>query len=702
MESFEPFLDEGFQIEKYWKIIKPRLHWPVLFALLLSLFVFAKNSMKTPMFRSVGMLLIEPEKNIINFNSGYGYADYRNEYLNTQIRILKSRSLAKSVFEEIGVYPVGVRIMPVESTRLVEVSCTNPIAENSAKIINTLFEKLIEFNLAAKTRSSREASEFIGKQIRALRASLAQKEQELQSYGKKKDLFYLSRSDSTVVAKFSDLNKAYTKAQINRVNKEAHYKELKGMNYEDYPDVKQDTLISDLKSNYSKLESEYQKKSEKFKKSYPQMRQLESQMKTLQERISTETRVRALKTLKNSRTNYLSAKKEEDSLKDLLDQQKGVMITSKTNAIYYNSLQIEVRTSRNLLDYLVKRQKESLLTSKMEGLQTTNIRIIDYAEVPHISISSNIIKSVIMALILGLGIGIGLIFFIDFLDKTLKSPEDVKTYLKLPTLGIIPSSSGKSGISYYSYHYGSKKKAETKGVIKNIELINFRDPESPFSEHYRSIRTSIQLSTPKEPPKIISVSSALPSEGKTVTVINLAISFSQLGKKVVVIDADLRKPRVHKIFKMKNTVGLSTLLTGRAKLTETLHKTHIKNVFVIPSGPIPPNPAELLDSDVMTLVLEKLLEKVDYIFLDTPPLIGIVDPILIGKHSDGMILVNWGGKTKTDVLRKAKDEIDRFGVRILGVVLNKIDFKKSDTSYSYTYNYNYGYNYRYKEKNQQK
>jgi len=698
MESFEPLFDESFQIEKYWKIIKPKIHWPIILAIIFSLFVFVKNSMKTPMYMSSGMLMIDQEKNIINFTGGFRYSDYRNEYFNTQIRILQSRSLAKSVFEEIGVYPSGLRISPIEMTRLVSVSCRNRNPENSAKIINTLFDKLIEFNLAAKTRSSMEASEFIGKQIRDMRNSLAQKEQELQSYGKKKDLFYLSRSDSTVVEKFSDLNKAFTRAQINRVNKEAKYKELKGMKFEDYPDVKQDSLISNLKADYSKLESEYQKKSQIFKKSYPQMKQMESQMKSIRDRIKKETRAKALKILKEAQTNYLMTKKEEDSLKGLLNKQKGTMITSKTNAIYYNSLQIEVNTMRRLLDYLVKKQKESLLTSKMEGLQTTNIRIIDRAEVPKFPMSSRTTRSIIMALFFGAGLGIGLIFLFDFLDKTLKNPEDVKTFLNLPTLGIIPSSTGKSGLSYYSYHYGSKKKAETKGTIKNIELINFRDPESPFSEHYRSIRTSIQLSTPKSPPRIISISSALPSEGKTVTVTNMAVSFAQLGKKIVIIDADLRKPRVHKIFKIKNTIGLSTFLTGRAKLSDILLKTHIRDVFVIPSGPIPPNPAELLDSEVMSLVLKKLLEKVDFIFLDTPPLIGIVDPILIGKHSDGMILVNWGGKTKTDILKKAKDEIDRFGVRILGVVLNKIDFKKSDASYSYTYSYNYGYSYKYKDR----
>ncbi len=694
MNNEESFLmEEGFQIEKYWKIIKPKLHWPISLALIFMIVIFVRNSMKTPMFVSSGLLMIEPEKDIINLNNRYGFGDYRNEYFNTQLRILQSRSLAKTVFEEIGVYPSGLRISPIEMTRLVNVSCINPDPEMSAKIINTLFEKLIEFNLIVKTRSSMEVSTFIGKQITELRNTLAQKEEELQKYSKRKDLHYLSRRDSTIVEKFSDLNKAYTQAQINRVNRESRYMELKGMKYEDFPMIMQDNLISGLKSDYSRIESEYRKKSQIFKKSYPEMVQLKSQLDTLQARIDKETKTVASKTLRDAKTEYLSAKKEEESLFNLLNKQKGVMATSKTDAIYYNSLNVEVTNMNNLLNYLVKRQKESLLSSKMEGLQTSNIRIIDKAEKPMEPISNQVTKSLIMAFILGISLGIGLIFFVDFLDRTLRTPDDIKTFLQIPALGIIPSTEGKSGLSYYSYHYGNKKIATRKGIIKNIELINFRDPESPFSEHYRSIRTSIQLSTPKAPPKIISISSAMPGEGKTSTAVNLAISFAQLGKKVIIIDGDLRKPRIHKIFKLKNTLGLSSFLAGRAKVSDILQKTHIKNVFVATSGPIPPNPAELIDSEVMSTMLEKILKKVDYIFIDTPPLIGIVDPILVGKHSDGMILITWGGKTRIDNVKKAKEEIDRFGIRILGIVLNKIDFKKSE----YSYNYNYSYSYKYKE-----
>jgi capsular exopolysaccharide synthesis family protein len=293
---------------------------------------------------------------------------------------------------------------------------------------------------------------------------------------------------------------------------------------------------------------------------------------------------------------------------------------------------------------------------------------------------------------------------VDYLDRSIKGPDEVKPLLNVPALGIIHDPSSKSGTGRYANVYGyykdtsaeNKKGAKPKNLNpRNIELINFVDPECPFAESYRSIRTSILLSTPKKPPQVITVTSAQPSEGKTVTIANLAVSFSQLGKKVLIVDADMRKPRINKVFKLKNTVGLSTFLVGKAELTDIIQKTHIPNVFVITSGPIPPNPVELIDSDIMQHLLVSLQEKVDFIFIDTPPLIGIVDPIIMGRYADGMILVAWGGKTHRNHVIKAKEEIDQYNIRVLGVVLNRVDLRR--LGYGYNYYGKYKYQYKYKE-----
>lgn len=688
--------DEGIHLEKYWNLIKPRLHLIIILALVFAAGAYVRVSMNTEMYMASGMLMIEPEANVINISGAYRMYDYRNDYFNTQINILQSPSLQRQVFAEIfgDAAPgtaVGGQFMisPIEETRLVSIACLSPNGPTAARMVNTLFDRFVEFNLGVKTQAERQATEFITRQITELRRNLSQKETELQDYGKRKELFYLSGRESTVVEKFSDLNKAFTQAQIERINRESSYNQLRGLKYEEYPVVQQNPVINGLKSTFSNLESDYQRKAQVFKEDYPEMVQLRSQMDSISSRIEKETREVAEKELKDARSLFQTAQEKERSLQSLLDEQKKTVTSSNTDAIYYKSLEIEVQNMRLLLDHLIKREKEALVSSRLEGLQTSNIKIIDRAEVPNAPISRGRTKATLMGLFLGAAFGLGLIFLLDFLDRTLRNPDDVKTYLKLPTLGMVPSSRSRSKEVQNYYHY-SKKKAPDKEV-REIELINFVDPECPFSEQYRTIRTAILLSTAKSAPRVISFSSAIPSEGKTVTSSNVAISFSQLGKKVLIIDGDLRKPRIHKIFELKNTVGLSSFLVGRAELSSIVFKTHIPNLFAIPSGPIPPNPAELIDSEMMASTLETLLKKVDYIIIDTPPLIGIVDPILLGKQADAMVLVTWAGKTNRTLVEKAKEEVERYGIRLLGLVLNRLDSKGEVGGYGYTYRYRYSY-----------
>lgn len=719
--------EEKFQIEKYWRIIKPRLHILLIITLFVAAAAYIKVSTVTPIYEATGLLMIEPEtKNVITFDYRQTFYGYRNEYYNTQIRILQSRTLGKTVREEFqstfkidgdlqGIKPAdiliqGPQVEPQENTNLVEVSYRSTHPEAAARLVNLLFDKFIDFNLDLKSQSSIKAGEYISRQIKKLQERLGRKEKEMNEYSNRKELFYISKEDSTVVKKFSDLNQAYTDAQIERINKEALYQELKGMSYNSFPQVTRSQLIDNLKSTYSGLESEYKRKSQIFKATYPEMVRLKSQMETVQARIEKETREIAQQALHKAKSEYESAKKKENSLLQLLDRQKGAILDSNADAIRYKSLDIEVQNMRSLLNYLVRKQEESEVSSRVDKIQTSNIKVIDAAVVPKNPINTQKQKPLILAVLLGLALGLGVIFLVDYLDQTIKTPEEVKVLLGLPALGIIPSTAAKEVKVYDSYHYKysykfgnpptpknpEKSKQKNNPKSQDIELINFLDTDSLFVEKYRLIRTSIMLSVPKEPPRIIAVSSALPAEGKTATTINLAVSFSQLGKRTLVIDGDLRKPRIHKIFKVKNSAGLSSYLAGRAEFNQAIYKTQIPNLFVVPSGPLPPNPVELLDSVVMAKMLEKLLEKVDFIFIDTPPLVGIVDAIVIGKYSHGLILVTWAGKTHRNALEKTKQELDQFNIRTLGVVLNRAHEKRKDYGYNY-----HTYQYKYKNKSEE-
>jgi succinoglycan biosynthesis transport protein ExoP len=642
-------LEEGIQFHEIWELIKKRRMIIYYFAGFVLLAAIIRVQMQTPLYMAKGTLLIEKEgRSQMNLlNQYYAYEnDWLNEYLNTQQRVLTSRSLAKKVIEELKRLPGqetskpepkkgslqnvfqgnkeapdperqmagavsgflgGLGVSNIKDTRLLEVTFVSADPKMAAHSVNTLFDKFVEFNLEMKAEATQQAAEFLTAQIEDMRRSLAQKEQELQEYGKRKELYYIRGEDSTVVQKLSDFNSAYTAAQIERINREATYRELKGKSYDNYSDVRASSLVQNLKQEYSTKESEYKRKSQIFQDSYPEMQRLKSQLEGLQKRITDESADIARKVLNQVEAEYQAALKKENYLQEMLDQQKGSVVSSNANAIYYNSLKIEVENMRGLLDFLTKKQKESMLTSRLEGLQTSNIKIVDRAEIPQRPFSPNKQSTLLLALMFGLGGGIFLIFALNYLDNTVKSPEEVEKLLRLPALGFIPAVGAKASQSYYNHYYSDRKKQQTEQKIKTVELVNLKEPESTFAEHYRNIRTSLLLSTPDQPPKVFVVTSALPQEGKTVTNINLAVAFTQLGKKVLVVDCDLRRPRVHKIFRIKNTTGITSYLVGRSRIEDIIYRFPGEpNLHVLPSGPIPPNPVELIISKGMKDMMDGL------------------------------------------------------------------------------------------------
>jgi succinoglycan biosynthesis transport protein ExoP len=731
-ENQDLLLEEGIQFHEIWELIKKRRMIVYYFAGFVFLAALIRVQLQTPLFMASGTLLIEKEgrsqMNLLNQYAAYDN-DWTNEYLNTQIRVLTSRSLAKKVIGElerlpgqVGTKPApklgalqkllgsdqrdtdpdaqqvgsasgflgGLSVESIPDTRLLEVTFISPDPKAAAHSVNTLFDKFIEFNLEMKAEATQQAAEFLTGQIEDMRRNLAQKEQELQEYGKRKELYYIRGEDSTVVQKLSDLNGAYTAAQIERINKESIYRELKGKPFDNYPDVRVNSLIQGLKQEFSARESEIKKKSQIFQDSYPEMQRLRSQQEGLQKRIESETVDIARKALNQAEAEYQAALKKENSLMEMLNLQKGSVVSSNANAIYYNSLKIEVENMRSLLDFLTRKQKESMLSSRLEGLNTSNIKIVDRAEIPNRPFSPNKQRTLLLALMLGLGGGIFLIFALNYLDNTVKSPEEVEKLLRLPALGFVPAVGAKASKSYYNHYYSDHKKQMSEQKIKTIELINLKEPESTFAEHYRNIRTSLLLSTPDQPPRVFVVTSALPQEGKTVTAVNLAIAFTQLGKKVLVLDSDLRRPRVHKIFRIKNTTGITSYLVGRSRIEDIIYRYPGEpNLHVLPSGPIPPNPVELIISKGMKDMMDGLRKHYDFIFIDAPPLMGIQDSILLGEHADGLLLVAWGGKTPRKVIEKAKAEIEKFNIRLFGVILNKVNMRRFSYAYS-SYNYKYG------------
>jgi capsular exopolysaccharide synthesis family protein len=458
------------------------------------------------------------------------------------------------------------------------------------------------------------------------------------------------------------------------MTKEALYRQTGDKHIDSLPAILENKLIMDLKQAYIQLEAQYMKLSETFKPEYPEMVRLKSQMETIQRRLESEIS----KVTAGIQNDYESSLRRESLLRQAFEQQKGRAMEMKEKAIQYNILKREADTNRDLYKGLLQRMKEAGVSA---GIIASNIQIVDQAELPRAPYKPNKKLNLLLAAVVGLFLGIGLAFFFEYLDNTVKTPEDVEQLIRLPSFGMVPEISN-----------GRRRRLE-KGASFPVELITFGHPKSMLSEAYRNIRTSILLSFSEKPPKKIAISSPNPGEGKTTTVINTAIALSQTGAKVVIIDSDMRKPRVHKIFDVEkeNGMGLSSFLSGHAELEALIKKTEIPNLFYIPSGPIPPNPSELVGSVLFKSMMKSLGERFDHIVLDSPPVLGFADSIILSSFVDGVILVALGGRTSREALQRAKEALYQVNAKILGVVINRVNIQRSDYgTYYYRYHSYYG------------
>jgi capsular exopolysaccharide synthesis family protein len=464
--------------------------------------------------------------------------------------------------------------------------------------------------------------------------------------------------------RLTELNETLTKAEAERMAKEALYKQTQARNFESFPSILENKLIQDLKQTTIQLEAQYMKLSETFKPEYPEMVRLKNQMEVLQKRLNSEIDKMVL----GIRSDYESSLRKEALLRQAFQQQKVKALEMKEKGIQYNILKREADTNRELYKGLLMKMKEVGVSA---GITASNIQIVDPAELPASPYKPNKRLNLVLAAVVGLFLGVGLAFFFEYLDNTIKTPEDLEQWARLPSFGMVPEMSN-----------GRRRRLE-KGASYPVELITYGHPKSMLSEAYRSIRTSILLSSSDEPPKKITVTSPNLGEGKTTTVINTAIALSQTGARVLIIDADMRRPKVHKVFNHENGNGLSTFLSRHGHLVSIIKKSEVPNLFYIPAGPIPPNPSELLGSNLFKKMLETLEGRFDHILVDSPPVLGFADAVILSSCVNGVILTVLGGKTPRGALQRAKEALQQTHTRILGVVINRVDIRRSGYGYYY-------------------
>jgi capsular exopolysaccharide synthesis family protein len=708
---------------EYARVVLKRKGVLLTFAAVLVALAAVLSFTKRPLYRATATLLIdEPGASLLNIqdvlNAGALYrSDFLGTYFNTQLRLITSRSLAERVSKRLnlGARPEfrsprrtpetadashafdilgGLSVAPIPETRLVYVSYISPHAPLAADVVNALVEEFVDFSVETRYEATKQTSEFLTEQVALLREDLKRKEEDLQKYGQEKNLLYLSDNESTVVNNFSSVNTALTTAQIERYAKESVYRELRNLDVDALPESVSNPTIQALKTTYSQVKSDYDEKGRIYRPEYPEMVQLRARLDATRNTLQEEIR----KAVDSAEAEYRAALKKEASLQGLLDQQRGDVTRMNKNAIFYHTLRTEVENMRTLLSTLVAKQNEIQVSSQLGGLRTSNIKVVDRALVPRAPFTPNVKRNLLMALVVGLFGGLGLVFLVEYLDNTVKGPEDVEKLVKLPSLGVIPfltaDGGRKKGDPYGGYRsYGTEpdKPGPAAPEVREIELINHLYPKFSIAEDYRTVRTSILFSHADSTPKTIAFTSTLPQEGKSATISNLAVSFAQLEGRVLLIDADLRKPRLSKIFNLRNATGLSSYLAGKASFDEVVQKTSIENVWTIPSGPHPPNPAELLNSKRMRELLAQAKDEFSVVLLDTPPVLAVIDPVIVSSLADSTVFVVRAGKTTRQSLQRAVEEVRKSKADIIGVVFNEVRIGRQGIGTPFYHYYQYEY-----------
>lgn len=557
-----------------------------------------------------------------------------------------------------------IMVLPVAQTRIVQISFMSPNPEFAALVTNTVAKAYMEETLNMKMKSTQWSLDWMTKKAESERGKLDKAEKALQKYMKANDIVTLENGATVTPEKMSEISTQLVRAETKRKELEALNRQVQKVTRD--PDaaetvvaISSDTALQALRGQIVESEKNIMELSGKYGPKHPVMIKALGDLKILKHKRNQEIR-RMVQSIKNQ---YELALSQERDLRASLEQTKDQALRLNEKLVQYNALKREADTNRKLYDALMLKIKEQSIT---EETKPVNLWIMEAASVP--LSPAKPLKSVNLLLggILGLFGGIGLAFFIDYLDNTVKEPEQAEEVLGTTVLGVVSFSRGKDG---------------------PMEEIVLKSPQSVFAENYNALRTALLFSTADGAPGKLLISSASPGEGKTTTSVNLALTLAQSEKRVVLIDGDLRRPTLHKIFKMKNDAGLSSFLAG-GQGNDILKKGPLPNLAVITSGPIPPNPAVLLSSARMKLLLDKLSAEYDIVICDSPPVLSVADCKMLCRLFDGALLVTRAHKTTYDMAAKALKALRDVNVRVFGLVINGLDLKKGGY-YHYDYFYSY-------------
>jgi succinoglycan biosynthesis transport protein ExoP len=694
--------------------------------------VGAINALRqTPIYQAHVQLLIEQETPNVRkidqmFQASDGY--YNDEFYQTQFRILQSRTLAKGTIDGMNLWTVarlgngpatrrsfsvtglatqavgraiqlaqkpfaepkpspagsgsktdetaaqsdriddfldGLSINPIRNSRIVEIryDSTDPVF--AAAAANAVVKAYIRQNLELKFSTSKDAGDWLADRLAEQKRAVQTSEIALQTYREKNGAVSVADNASNIVVqRLTDLNSALTKAKTERINKEALHEQLQAAEatgvIDTLPAVLSNEYIQKLKSELADLQRQQSQLAQRYDDKHPEMIKIRSAVQGADAKLRNEIG----KVISSVKGEYLTATAQERELQSALNAQKTEALSLNRRGIEFGVLQREADSNRQIYESLLQRTKETDISAE---LRTTNVRVVDLAEVPRSPISPNVQRDISLLFVASLVLAIGLAFFTEYLDSRLKTPQDLKTHLGVPFLGMVPMVTKGKGAS---------------------PLVNTGVPPN-FSEAFKTIRTNVLFSSAEAGLRSLAVTSAGPGEGKSLVSANLAIALAQAGQRVLLVDTDMRRPRVHEIFEMAQEPGLSNLLTGGTKASEVIRKSSVAGLWLMSAGHIPPNPAELLGSRRYNDFLASLEDHFDWAVLDTPPVLVVADGLIVANESTGVVFVVGADQTSRHAARTAIEQLESASANVVGSVLNRADVRRNPHYYSSYYRKEY-------------
>ena len=587
-------------------------------------------------------------------------------------------SCAPSVVQRAGKMILDrLEVAPVKESRVVSVTIRDSKPDVARIIANGVAETYARLNLERRLATSEGATDWLGTEFKDLTQELKDAEEALVNFKRKNNLVTVQLDDqqNELTQRRHKIVDELSSVQLKLINLNSQREEYKSLRDNDpqsdtSPAIQDNPVIQKMKESYALEYVKLKELQSKYKDKMPAVVAEEERMARIKIDISNEAKL----TVRALDLTYAAKQKEEKDLQAELNRTTAMALQLEAKATQYNGLKRTFERLQKLSEQVGGREKESSVAAH---LKTNNIYILDPAQTPDIAIKPNPLIVCALAMVVGFMLGFGLAFILDMLDASIKTPEDIEERLRLPYLGVIP-----------------RIQPSDKELVKGpIELYIHSKPKSPIAERCRAIRTSLMFMSPDKPLRRILVTSGEPQEGKSTTAVNLAITMAQSGQRVLLVDTDMRRPRIHKIFKLATTAGFSSLVAGESKDIDGLVRaTEVPNLFVMPCGPIPPNPAELLHSDRCRVVVKDLGDRFDRVIFDSPPLGLLTDAAILSSLCDGVVLVAKSGKTSRELLGRARKLLTDLKANILGVVINDLDLLNRAYGYRY-YHYRYGQYY---------